>query len=286
MKAVIPAAGLGTRFLPATKALPKEMVPLVDKPAIQYIVEEAIAAGIKDILIITSRWKQAIEDHFDRSLELEFYLKEKEKDEHFKEVLQIGCMSHIHYIRQKVPAGLGDAINHAREFIGDEPFAVMLPDDIIVSERPAIGQLLDMHRKLDAPVLSLEQMPMEQISRYGVATATQMEDRLYQVHNVVEKPPAEEAPSDLALIGRYILPPEIFDAFDRTGEGHGGEIQLSDAIDLLIEEMDVYGYRFEGRRFDTGTVTGWLEANIEMALTHPTYGPGAREVIKRLNGTL
>jgi UTP--glucose-1-phosphate uridylyltransferase len=286
MKAVIPAAGLGTRFLPATKALPKEMVPLVDRPAIQYVVEEAIAAGITEILIITSRWKQAIEDHFDRSLELEFYLKEKEKDEHFKEVLEIGSMSHIHYIRQKVPKGLGDAINHAREFIGGEPFAVMLPDDIIESEKPCIGQLLDMHEKLGAPVLSLERIPDETISRYGVATATQIDDRLYQIHDVVEKPPAEEAPSDLALMGRYILPPEIFDAFDRTGEGHGNEIQLSDAIDAMIEEMDIYGYQFEGRRYDAGTVTGWLEANIEMALKHPQYGPGAREVIKRVNGTL
>jgi len=283
MKAVIPAAGLGTRFLPATKVLPKEMVPIVDKPAIQYVVEEAISEGIEDILIITSRWKHSIEDHFDRSLELEYYLMEKEKNDHFRQVLQIGNMSHIHYIRQKIPRGLGDALHHAKEFIGDEYFAVLLPDDIIVSDRPAIGQLLDVHRTTGGPVLALERIPIERISRYGVATAERMEGRIYRIRDVVEKPPAEEAPSDLALMGRYILPPEIFGAFEAVPLGYGDEIQLSDAIRHLLDDMDFYGYEFEGKRYDVGSVGGWLEANLYIALRSEQYSDVAREILDRVS---
>ena len=281
MKAVIPAAGLGTRFLPATKTIPKEMVPILDKPAIQYVVEEAIHEGIEDFLIITSRWKHAIVDHFDRSLELEYYLKENDKDEHFNQVLEIGNMARIHYIRQKVPRGLGDALQHARDFIGEEPFAVLLPDDIIVSDRPAIGQLMDVHAETGGPVLALERIPKDRISRYGVASAEPIGDRMHRILDVVEKPPADKAPSDLALIGRYVLPFEIFDAFDSIEPGYGGEIQLSDAICHLMKDMDFTGYEFEGKHYDVGNVPGWLEANVEIALRNGHYASAARGIVKR-----
>ncbi|MCI0497857.1 MAG: UTP--glucose-1-phosphate uridylyltransferase GalU [Thermoplasmata archaeon] len=286
MKAVIPAAGLGTRFLPATKVIPKEMVPILDKPAIQYVVEEAIKEGIEDILIITSRWKHSIVDHFDRSLELEYYLKEKDKDEHFHQVMDIGNMARIHYIRQKVPRGLGDALLHAKDYVGDEPFTVLLPDDIIVSDRPAIGQLMDVHRSTGGPVVALEHVPKDRISRYGVASAKRTGERTHRILDVVEKPPAEEAPSDLALIGRYVLPCEIFEAFEDIEPGYGGEIQLSDAIRYLLDDMDFTGYEFEGKRYDVGNVPGWLEANVEMALHNGQYSDIARDLIVRLHADL
>ena len=271
-KAVFPVAGLGTRFLPATKSSPKEMLALIDKPLVQYVVEEAVAAGIEQILFVTGRGKRAIEDHFDISFELESILREKGKDDIVKEVRDIAEMISIFYVRQKQALGLGHAILCAREFVGNEPFAVLLGDDIIDAEKPCLRQLLDVFRKYQGSVLALEQVPMENISAYGCVRANSISDRVYKVSDLVEKPKREDAPSDLAIIGRYVLTPEIFPILEKQEPGKGGEIQLTDAILKLSEQQSIYGCRFEGNRYDCGDKLGFLKATIDMALKREDLG--------------
>lgn len=268
-KAVIPAAGLGTRFLPATKATPKEMLPIVDKPTIQYIVEEALAAGIEDILVITGRSKRAIEDHFDRSIELEMNLKEHGKEKELEVVRKISDIR-IHYISQKEPRGLGHAILCAQQFIGDEPFAVLLGDDVVDAKVPALKQLIDVYEKTGSSVLGVQEVPLEKVSSYGiVASHATDEPRTFTVSDMVEKPAVEDAPSRLAVLGRYVINPEIFAILEKTEPGRGGEIQLTDALKVLAEQQTMYAYNFEGRRYDVGDKQGFLEATVEMALKRP-----------------
>lgn len=268
-KAVIPAAGLGTRFLPATKATPKEMLPIVDKPTIQYIVEEALAAGIEDILVITGRSKRAIEDHFDRSIELEMNLKEHGKEKELEVVRKISDIR-IHYIRQKEARGLGHAILCAQQFIGDEPFAVLLGDDVVDAKVPALKQLIDVYEKTGSSVLGVQEVPLEKVSSYGiVASHATDEPRTFTVSDMVEKPAVEDAPSRLAVLGRYVINPEIFAILEKTEPGRGGEIQLTDALKVLAEQQTMYAYNFEGRRYDVGDKQGFLEATVEMALKRP-----------------
>lgn len=268
-KAVIPAAGLGTRFLPATKATPKEMLPIVDKPTIQYIVEEALAAGIEDILVITGRSKRAIEDHFDRSIELEMNLKEHGKEKELEVVRKISDIR-IHYIRQKEPRGLGHAILCAQQFIGDEPFAVLLGDDVVDAKVPALKQLIDVYEKTGSSVLGVQEVPLEKVSSYGiVASHATDEPRTFTVSDMVEKPAVEDAPSRWAVLGRYVINPEIFAILEKTEPGRGGEIQLTDALKVLAEQQTMYAYNFEGRRYDVGDKQGFLEATVEMALKRP-----------------
>lgn len=265
-KAVIPAAGLGTRFLPATKATPKEMLPIVDKPTIQYIIEEALASGIEDILIITGRSKRAIEDHFDRSIELELNLEAGGKITELEMVKKISDIR-IHYIRQKEPRGLGHAILCAQQFIGDEPFAVLLGDDVVDSEVPALKQLIDVYDKTGASVLGVQEVPQEKVSSYGiVASEPTDEARTFTVNDMVEKPRIADAPSRLAVLGRYVINPEIFPILEKTKPGRGNEIQLTDALKVLAKQQTMYAYNFEGRRYDVGDKQGFLEATVEMAL--------------------
>ena len=265
-KAIIPAAGLGTRFLPATKAMPKEMLPIVDKPTIQYIVEEAIASGIEDIIIVTGKGKRAIEDHFDHSFELEQNLYEKGKFELLNEVQKSSKLVDIHYIRQKEPKGLGHAIWCARKFIGDEPFAVLLGDDIVSAEKPCLKQLIDQYERYNASILGVQTVSDHDVSRYGIVDGTVIEDRFYRVRNLVEKPKQEEAPSNLAILGRYILNPRIFRILGEQEPGAGGEIQLTDAIAELNKYEAVFAYDFEGTRFDVGEKMGFIQTTIEFAL--------------------
>ena len=274
-RAVIPAAGLGTRFLPATKATPKEMLPIVDKPTIQYIVEEALASGIEDILIITGRSKRAIEDHFDRSIELELNLAEKGKDEWLEMVRSISDIR-IHYIRQKEPRGLGHAILCAKQFIGNEPFAVLLGDDVVYNdEKPALRQLIDVYEKTGASVLGVQEVPHEKVSSYGIVAARGTSDpRTFAVADMVEKPPVDEAPSNMAVLGRYVITPEIFELLEHTDPGAGGEIQLTDGLRSLLKIQPVYAYNFEGRRYDVGDKQGFLEATVEYALRRPELHAG------------
>jgi len=272
-KAVIPAAGLGTRFLPVTKSQPKEMLPVVDKPSIQYVVEEAVRAGLTDILIITGRGKRAIEDHFDRNFELEYYLEQKGSDELLKEVQETSDLGNIHYIRQKDPLGLGHAVSVAREHVGYEPFAVLLGDDIMVDDSKLLRSMLDVHDRYGRSVLALMEVTEDQISSYGCVEPEAVEDELVRVHSIVEKPKKEEAPSNLAVIGRYVFTPEIFDALDRIEPGAGGELQLTDAIGLLNESQTVYGRTFTDGRYDIGQKVDFLRANIELALDRPDIGP-------------
>jgi UTP--glucose-1-phosphate uridylyltransferase len=272
-KAVIPAAGLGTRFLPASKSQPKEMLPVVDKPSIQYVVEEAVAAGITDILVVTGRGKRAIEDHFDRNFELEFYLEQKGKHELLKEVQSTSEMAAIHYIRQTDPLGLGHAVRAAKEHVGDEPFAVLLGDDIMVDDAHLLRSMIDVHARYGRSVLALKDVPRDEISFYGCAVPEPVEQGLVRVQSVVEKPRPEDAPSTLAVIGRYVFTPEIFDAIDRIEPGAGGELQLTDAIGLLLETQTVYGRTFEHGRYDIGQKIDFLRANIELALDRPDLGP-------------
>lgn len=265
-KAVIPAAGLGTRFLPATKATPKEMLPIVDKPTIQYIIEEALASGIEDILIITGRSKRAIEDHFDRSIELELNLEAGGKITELEMVKKISDIR-IHYIRQKEPRGLGHAILCAQQFIGDEPFAVLLGDDVVDSEVPALKQLIDVYDKTGASVLGVQEVPQEKVSSYGiVASEPTDEARTFTVNDMVEKPRIADAPSRLAVLGRYVINPEIFPILEKTKPGRGNEIQLTDALKVLAKQQTMYAYNFAGRRYDVGDKQGFLEATVEMAL--------------------
>ena len=268
-KAIIPAAGLGTRFLPATKAQPKEMLPIVDKPTIQYIIEEAVASGIEEILIITGRNKKCIEDHFDKSVELELELEKSGKEELLELVRDISDMVDIHYIRQKEPKGLGNAIYCAKTFVGNDPFAVMLGDDLVDSEVPCLKQLIDCYSEYQTNILGVQKVKKEDVSKYGIVDGIFIEDRVYKVKDLVEKPVVEEAPSDIAILGRYIITPQIFDILKNTTPGKGGEIQLTDALKKLREEEAIYAYNFEGQRYDVGDKLGFLQANIEFALKKP-----------------
>jgi len=268
-KAVIPAAGLGTRFLPATKSMPKEMLPLIDRPVIQYVVEEAIASGIDDILIITGRGKRAIEDYFDNSPELEMHLQQHHKGALLKQIQDISAMVDIHYIRQKEPKGLGDAVLRAEKHVGDDPFAILLGDDIIVNDVPCTRQLISVFKKYRCSVLAVEQVPDHKVSSYGIIRGTPVEDGLCTLEDIVEKPPLAEAPSNMGAIGRYVLTPEIFDCIRQTGRGAGNEVQLTDGIRLLKDFQKVYGFSFHGRRYDTGDQVGYVQAIVEFALNNP-----------------
>lgn len=286
-KAVFPAAGLGTRFLPATKAQPKEMLPLVDKPLIQYVIEEAVDSGIESIIIITGRGKNAIEDHFDVSYELENLLSEQGKQDLLETVQKVSNLAHISYVRQKKALGLGHAVLMARELVGDEPFAVMLGDDIIHAQTPCLRQMLDVYEAYSAPIVAIEEIPLESISQYGVISGKPVDyngtkDRLYKLDGLVEKPPKEAAPSNLAIIGRYILEPEIFEVLAATQAGAGGEIQLTDGLRTLLQQKGIYGWRFEGKRYDTGNKLGFLEATVDFALRRPDLGDAFRKYLKSL----
>ena len=265
-KAIIPAAGLGTRFLPATKAQPKEMLPIVDKPTIQYIIEEAVASGIEEILIITGRNKKCIEDHFDKSIELELELEKAGKEDLLELVRGISDMVDIHYIRQKEPRGLGHAIYCAKTFVGNEPFAVLLGDDVVDSEVPCLKQLIDCYSEYKTTILGVQTVSKENVSKYGIVDGLHLEDRVYKVKDLVEKPSIEEAPSDVAILGRYIITPEIFNILENTKPGKNGEIQLTDALKTLIGKEAMYAYNFEGKRYDVGDKLGFLQATIEFAL--------------------
>ncbi len=286
-KAVFPAAGWGTRFLPATKAQPKEMLPLVDKPIIQYAVEEAVAAGIEQIIIITSTHKGTIEDHFDLNYELEMVLEEKGEIEKLRQVRAITDLAQLAYVRQKEQLGLGHAVLMAKDLIGHEPFAVILPDDVVVADRPCIGQLIHAYNQTHASVVAVMEVPAEETQRYGVIASEASDDpldhgRLHKVSRLVEKPAPEDAPSNLAIIGRYVLTPKIFDKLEQTQRGAGGEIQLTDAIQALMEEQGVYAYEFEGIRYDAGTTMGWMQASVELALQRPDLGSEFRTYLQGL----
>ena len=285
-KAVFPAAGWGTRFLPATKAQPKEMLPLVDKPIIQYAVEEAVAAGIEQVIIVTSSQKRAIEDHFDLSYELEHLLEEKGEIEKLRQVRHISDLAQIAYVRQKEQLGLGHAVLMAKDLIGHEPFAVLLPDDVVVGERPAIGQLINAYQQTHCSVLAVAEVPPEDTYRYGIAGTIPGPDehdpRLRQVTSVVEKPAPGTAPSNYAIIGRYVLTPKIFDKLEQTQRGSGGEIQLTDAIEALMAEQSVFTYEFEGARYDAGTTMGWLKATVDLALARPDLAAELRAHLRGL----
>lgn len=280
-KAVFPAAGLGTRFLPATKASPKEMLPLVDKPLIQYGVEEAVASGIESVIIVTGRGKAAIEDHFDVSYELEKLLEERGKISELKAMRSISGMARVSYVRQQEALGLGHAILQARDLVGDEPFAVMLSDDIIDSETPALKQLLNVYEKYDAPVVAVFEVEGEAISRFGVVDAEEVEAGVYKIRDMVEKPPVAEAPSNLAIIGRYVLTPDIFNEIEQTQPGAIGEIQITDAMRSLLKKRPFYAVRFEGTRYDAGDKLGFLIATVQFALKHE-LAPEFREYLKSL----
>lgn len=266
-KAVIPAAGLGTRFLPVTKAQPKEMLPIVDKPTIQYIIEEAVASGIEEILIITGRNKKCIEDHFDKSVELELELEKSGKQEMLKLVREISDMVDIHYIRQKEPKGLGHAISCAKTFVGNEPFAVLLGDDLVYNEeKPCLKQLMDCYNEYGTSILGVQTVDAKDVDKYGIIKGIHIEGRVYKVRGLVEKPAVEEAPSNIAILGRYIITPQIFKILEETKPGRGGEIQLTDALSKLIDEEAIYAYEFEGTRYDVGDKLGFLKATVEYAL--------------------
>ncbi len=281
-KAVFPAAGLGTRFLPATKASPKEMLPLVDKPLIQYVVEEAVASGIESVIIVTGRGKSAIEDHFDVSFELEALLRERGREDDLRLVREITDMARVSYVRQREALGLGHAILQARDLVGDEPFAVMLSDDIIDSKTPALRQLLEVYEKYDAPVLATMEVEGEAISRFGALDAEEVTDGVFRIKDMVEKPPPAQAPSNLAIIGRYVLTPDVFDEIVKTTPGAIGEIQITDAMRALLRKRDFYAVRFEGTRYDAGDKLGFLIATIELGLKHKDLAPKFRQYLKSL----
>ena len=282
-KAIIPAAGLGTRFLPATKAQPKEMLPIVDKPTIQYIIEEAVASGIEEILIITGRSKKCIEDHFDKSVELELELEKSGKEQMLKMVREISDMVDIHFIRQKEPRGLGHAISCAKTFVGNEPFAVLLGDDIVYNEgRPCLKQLIDCYDEYKTSVLGVQTVEAKDVNKYGIVNGIHIEDRVYKVKGLVEKPAVEEAPSNVAILGRYIITPQIFKILEETKPGKGGEIQLTDALLKLIDEEAMYAYDFEGTRYDVGDKLGFLKATVEYALRREDLRDGFIEYLNTL----
>ena len=282
-KGVFPAAGLGTRFLPATKAQPKEMMPLVDKPTIQYVVEEAVASGLSELIIVTGRGKRAIEDHFDAAFELEYYLNDRGKVDELAQIKTISEMASVCYVRQKEPLGLGHAILCARSLVGDEPFAVFLGDDIIGNAPvPCMRQLLDVFEQYDGPVIAVERVPRERIHQYGVIAAKPLEGNVYEIMDLVEKPKAEEAPSDLAIIGRYVLTPDVFDLLAVTAPDRRGEIQLTDALRRLRDRRPMYAVAFHGKRYDTGDKLGFLKATVEFALARPDLADEFRAYLKSL----
>ena len=279
-KAIIPAAGLGTRFLPATKAQPKEMLPIVDKPTLQYIIEEAIASGIEEILIITGRNKTSIENHFDKSVELELELEKKGKTELLEMVQNISDMVNIHYIRQKEPLGLGHAVGCAKSFIGDEPFAVLLGDDIIDSEEPCLAQLIRAYEETNSIILGVQSVDKNDVYKYGIIDIESKDDRLYKVRDMVEKPNVSEAPSNVAILGRYILTPDIFEILEKQAPGKGGEIQLTDAIEYMLKSHHIYAYEFIGNRYDVGDKLGFIKATIDFALKREELRDDLLEILK------
>ena len=281
-KAVFPAAGLGTRFLPATKAQPKEMLPLVDKPTIQYVVEEAVASGLSDIIIVTGRNKRAIEDHFDAAFELEYYLNDRGKVEELAQIKTISELASVCYVRQKEPLGLGHAILVARGLVGAEPFGVFLGDDIIAAPIPCMRQLLDVYEKYGGPVVAVERVPRERIHQYGVIAGRNIDGNVWEINDLVEKPRAEDAPSDLAIIGRYVLTPDLFEILAATHADKGGEIQLTDGLRTLRTQRPMYAVQFEGKRYDTGDKLGFLKATVEFALARPDLADEFRAYLKTL----
>jgi UTP--glucose-1-phosphate uridylyltransferase len=281
-KGVFPAAGLGTRFLPVTKAQPKEMLPLVDKPTIQYVVEEAVAAGLNELVIVTGRGKRAIEDHFDAAFELEYYLADRGKVDELAQIKTISELASLCYVRQKEPLGLGHAILCARSLVGDEPFGVFLGDDIIDAPVPCMRQLLDVFERHQGPVIAVERVPRERIHQYGVIAGRPLGDGVYEISDLVEKPKTEEAPSDLAIIGRYVLTPDLFAILAETAPDRRGEIQLTDALRRLRERRPMYALAFEGKRYDTGDKLGFLKATVEFALARPDLADEFRAYLKSL----
>jgi len=281
-KGVFPAAGLGTRFLPATKAQPKEMLPLVDKPTIQYVVEEAVASGLEELVLVTGRNKRAIEDHFDAAFELEYYLQDRGKTEELAQIKTISELASVSYVRQKEPLGLGHAILCARPLVGDEPFGVFLGDDIIVAETPCMRQLLDVYARHDGPVVAVMRIPGEEIGRYGVIEAKALGGNVYEVLDLVEKPAPKDAPSDLAIIGRYVLTPDLFPILAETPADSRGEIQLTNGLRTLRQRRPIYAVEFEGRRYDTGDKLGFLKATVDFALARPDLGDEFRAYLKGL----
>ena len=285
-KAVIPAAGLGVRFLPATKAVPKAMLPLIDKPLIQYAVEEAVSSGIDQVIIVTCASQGATEEHFDRSLDLERALEQKGETTMLETVRRIAGLANIRYVRQSGQLGLGDAILTAKDLIGNEPFAVLLPDDIFDAEVPLLKQMLDVYNRYSESVIALWRVAKEDVSRYGIVRPQQVEDRVHRVLDMVEKPDPSQAPSDLAILGRYILNPGIFQALTATPPGKGGEVQLTDGLALLLTQQAVYGYEFTGTYYDAGTPLSLLKTSMALAATHPQMGSDVRQFIKRLAADL
>ena len=282
-KAVIPAAGLGTRFLPATKAQPKEMLPIVDKPTIQYIIEEAAAAGIEDIIVVTGRNKRSIEDHFDRSIELEMELEKDGKEDVLSMVREIPEIANIHFIRQKQPLGLGHAVLTASHFIGVEPFAVMLGDDVVISRKPCLQQMIEVFDEYQTSIVGVQKVSDDVVHKYGIVNGKLVDENVYKVKGLVEKPKREEAPSNIAILGRYILTPEIFKYLETQEKGAGGEIQLTDAMRRLAAEQAMYAYIFRGHRYDVGSKIGFLQANIEFALRNPEISGELKEYLEDLN---
>lgn len=282
-KAIIPAAGLGTRFLPATKSIPKEMLPIVDKPTIQYIVEEVMGSGIEDVLIITGRNKGSIEEHFDRAVELENNLQQTHKEELLEEVRKISQMINIHTVRQKSPLGLGHAVYCAKSFVGDEPFAVLLGDDIVDSQKPCLKQMIEAYDEYNSTILGVQSVAREDVSKYGIVSGQKINDKVYSVNDLVEKPDADKAPSDIAILGRYIITPRIFEILENTGKGVGGEIQLTDGLKKLCELEKVYAYIFEGRRYDVGSKIGFLEATVDFALKREDLRDSFKNYLRGIN---
>jgi UTP--glucose-1-phosphate uridylyltransferase len=284
-KAVFPAAGLGTRFLPATKAQPKEMLPIVDKPTIQYVMEEAVAAGIQDIIVVTGRGKNAIEDHFDRSIELEMMLSRKGRTDLLEIVRRVSELVRVCYVRQKEPLGLGHAVLAARALVGDEPFAVLLGDDILTDGTPALQQMIEVNKQHRCAVMCVKRVPKQEISRYGVIKGRRLDEHLYHIMDLVEKPDVAHAPSDLAVVGRYILPPDIFPILEKTPPDRTGEIQLTNALKTLLKTKKhmIYALEFQGRWHDAGTILGFLKTTVEFALERPDVAPGFREFLRGLD---
>ncbi|HHZ03082.1 MAG TPA: UTP--glucose-1-phosphate uridylyltransferase GalU [Tissierellia bacterium] len=282
-KAVIPAAGLGTRFLPATKSIPKEMLPIVDKPTIQYIVEEIIASGIEDVLIITGRNKGSIEEHFDRAVELEYHLANNDKEELLEEVINISKMINIHTVRQKNPLGLGHAVYCAKSFVGNEPFAVLLGDDVVDSQKPCLKQMLEVYEEYNSTILGVQPVEWENVNKYGIISGNRVNEKLYTVNDLVEKPTRDKAPTNIAILGRYIITPEIFKILENTKKGVGGEIQLTDALKELCNIEKVYAYIFEGRRYDVGSKIGFLEATVDYALKREDLRESFISYLRKIN---
>lgn len=282
-KAVIPAAGLGTRFLPATKSIPKEMLPIVDKPTIQYIVEEVLASGIEDVLIITGRNKGSIEEHFDRAVELEENLEKTHKYELLEEVRKISKMINIHTVRQKDPLGLGHAVYCAKSFVGNEPFAVLLGDDVVDSQKPCLKQMIEAYEQYNSTILGVQPIEWENVNKYGIVSGDKISDNVYTVRDLVEKPQRDKAPTNIAILGRYIITPKIFEILENTNKGVGGEIQLTDGLKELCSIEDVYAYTFEGRRYDVGSKIGFLEATVDFALKREDLREDFKAYLNKLN---